>query len=39
MEAQLKRGLLEVCALAAIRDADSYGYQIIKDISPYVEVS
>ena len=39
MEAQLKRGLLEVCVLAAIRDADSYGYQIIKDISPYVEVS
>ena len=39
MEAQLKRGLLEVCVLAAIRDADSYGYQIIKDISPYVDVS
>ena len=39
MEAQLKRGLLDVCVLAAIRDADSYGYQIIKDISPYVDVS
>lgn len=39
MEAQLKRGLLEVCVLAAIQNEDSYGYQIIKDISPYVAVS
>lgn len=39
MDAQMKRGLLEVCVLAAIKDEDSYGYQIIKDISPYVEIS
>lgn len=39
MDAQIKRGLLEVCALAAIRDEDSYGYQIIKDMNPYVEIS
>lgn len=39
MEAQLKRGLLEVCALAAIRNEDSYGYKIIRDMQPYVEVS
>ena len=37
MDIQLKRGLLEVCVLAAIKDADSYGYQIIKDMKPYVE--
>ena len=39
MDIQLKRGLLDVCVLAAIRDEDSYGYQIIKDVKPYVEVS
>ncbi len=39
MDVQLKRGLLEVCVLAAIRNQDSYGYQIIKDIKPYVEIS
>ncbi len=39
MDIQLKRGLLEVCVLAAIRDEDSYGYQIIKDVKPYVEIS
>lgn len=39
MDIQLKRGLLEVCVLAAIKDVDSYGYQIIKDMKPYVEIS
>ena len=32
MDVQLKRGLLDVCVLAAIRDEDSYGYRIIKDM-------
>ena len=39
MDNQLKRGLLDVCVLAAIKDEDSYGYQIIKDMKPYVEIS
>ena len=39
MDIQLKRGLLEVCVRAAIRSEDSYGYQIIKDMKPYVELS
>ena len=39
MDAQLKRGILDVCVLAAIKDEDSYGYKIIKDIKPYVEIS
>ncbi len=39
MDIQLKRGLLDVCVLAAIKDEDSYGYQIIKDVKPYVEIS
>ena len=32
-------GLLDVCVLKAIKDAPSYGYQIIKDLRPYVELS
>ena len=39
MDIQLKRGLLDVCVLAAIKNEDSYGYRIIKDMKPYVEIS
>ena len=39
MDIQLKRGLLDVCVLAAIKQEDSYGYKIIKDMKPYVELS
>lgn len=39
MDIQLKRGLLDVCVLAAIKNEDSYGYQIIKDMKPYVNIS
>lgn len=39
MDIQLKRGLLDICVLAAIKDEESYGYKIIKDIKPYVEIS
>ena len=39
MDIQLKRGLLDVCVLAAIKDQESYGYQIIKDMKPYIELS
>ena len=39
MDVQLRRGLLEVCVLAAIREDESYGYLIIKEMKPYVEIS
>ncbi len=39
MDVQLKRGLLDVCVLAAIKNEDSYGYRIIKDMKPYIELS
>ncbi len=39
MDIQLKRGLLDVCVLAAIKDRESYGYKIIKDMKPYIELS
>ncbi len=39
MDIQLKRGLLDICVLAAVKDEDSYGYKIIKDVKPYLEIS
>ena len=39
MDIQLKRGFLDVCVLAAIKDEESYGYKIIKDMKPYIEIS
>lgn len=39
MDIQMKRGLLDVCVLAAIKNEDSYGYKIIKDVKPYIELS
>lgn len=39
MDIQLKRGLLDICVLAAIKSKDSYGYQIIKDMNPYIKMS
>ena len=39
MDAQLKKGVLEACVLAALIKEESYGYKIISDISPYIEIS
>ena len=39
MDQQLKRGMLDICVLASIKDGESYGYQMIRDISPYVTIS
>ena len=39
MDNQLKRGLLDVCVLAAIKNEESYGYKIIKDMKPYLVLS
>ena len=39
MDIQVKRGLLDVCVLAAIKFEDSYGYKIVKDLQPYIEMS
>lgn len=39
MDIQMKRGLLDVCVLAAIKGEDTYGYKIIKDMKPYIELS
>lgn len=39
MDIQLKKGLLEICVLTVLKKEDSYGYKIVKDISPYIEIS
>ena len=39
MDAQLKRGILDVCVLAAVKSEESYGYKIIKDLKPFIELS
>ena len=39
MDVQMKRGLLDICVLAALRSGESYGYQIIKDVYPFVNIS
>lgn len=39
MDAQLRKGLLELCVLAVLREKDSYGYQIIKDVSEHIDIS
>lgn len=39
MDTQLKKGLLEVCVLASLKSEESYGYKIISDVSPYIEIS
>ncbi len=39
MDTQLKKGLLENCVLAVLMKSDSYGYQMVKDISEYIEIT
>ena len=39
MDTQLKKGLLDVCVLSVLRREESYGYKIISDIAPYIEIS
>ena len=39
MDNQLKRGILDICVLKSISKEPSYGYQIIKDLKDYVEIS
>ena len=39
MDVQLKRGILDVCVLGAIKNEESYGYKMIKDMKPYIELS
>ncbi len=39
MDTQRKKGVLEICVLAALQKEPSYGYRIVSDLSPYIDVS
>ena len=39
MDSQRKKGILEICVLAALKRGPSYGYHIVSDIAPYIEVA
>lgn len=39
MDIQLKKGLLEICVLTVLKNEASYGYKIIGDVSPHIEIS
>ena len=39
MDSQMKKGLVEVCILTLLSRGDSYGYQLIKDIGPIMDLS
>ena len=39
MNVQLKRGLIDVCVLAALQDEASYGYKIISDLNNVIPLS
>jgi len=39
MDAQLKKGMLELCVLYALKKNNSYGYKIIADLSSIIDIS
>jgi len=39
MLTQLKKGALELCVLAQLRDRDRYGYELVNAISEEIEVT
>ena len=39
MDAQLKKGSLDICVLASLLNEDSYGYKIIQDLEKILDIS
>ncbi len=39
MESQLRRGILDACVLAVLERGESYGYQLVKDISEFIAIT
>ena len=39
MDSQFRRGILDVCVLAVLEKGESYGYQLVKDISQFIEIT
>ena len=39
MESQFRRGVLDACVLAVLERGESYGYQMVKDISEFITIT
>lgn len=39
MESQFRRGILDACVLAVLERGESYGYQLVKDICEFIEIT
>lgn len=39
MDIQRKKGLLDICVLTVLNREPSYGYKIISDVSPCIDIS
>ncbi len=39
MESQFRRGILEACVLAVLEKGESYGYQLVRDVNAFIEIS
>ena len=39
MESQFRRGILDACVLAVLERGESYGYQMVKDISCFIAIT
>ncbi|MFA5471885.1 MAG: PadR family transcriptional regulator [Acholeplasmataceae bacterium] len=39
MNSQFKRGIIELCVLSMLIEKDSYGYDIINELSKFIDVS
>ena len=39
MDAQLRRALLECSVLATLQEGDSYGYRIVRAVSPHIPIT
>ena len=39
MNAQFKKGILELCVLAVVRENDCYGYELVERISTHIDIA
>ena len=39
MNSQLKRGVLELCVLSIVKNADCYGYELVNKISDFMHIT
>ena len=39
MESQFRRGILDACVLAVLERGESYGYQMVKDIKTFIDIT